>query len=91
MRDFSVEQLQGFLRENEVEFQTQPSAEQLEAARREGGVEAARGEGGVEAARREGGVEAARGEGGEVVEAEGDAEPGGLVYRSIERCFSVCV
>ena len=68
MRDFSVEQLQGFLRENEAEFQTQPSAEQLEAARREGGVEAA------------------RGEGGEVVEAEGDAEPGGLVYRSIERC-----
>lgn len=31
MRDFTVEQLQGFLRKNNVEFETKPSQEQLDA------------------------------------------------------------
>ena len=33
MRDFSVEALQDFLRENNVDFETDPAPEQLEAAR----------------------------------------------------------
>ena len=32
MRDFSVEDLQGFLRDNNVEFETEPAPEQVEAA-----------------------------------------------------------
>ena len=32
MRDFTVEQLQAFLRENNVDFETKPAPEQLEAA-----------------------------------------------------------
>ena len=37
MRDFSVYQLQSFLLDNLVEFETQPSREQLEAAQSTGG------------------------------------------------------
>lgn len=36
MRDFTVEQLQGFLRENNVEFETKPSQEQLDKGKGEG-------------------------------------------------------
>ena len=37
MRDFSVEQLQGFLHENKVEFETEPPQEQLDAVGEEEG------------------------------------------------------
>lgn len=37
MRDFSVDWLQAFLRDNNVQFETQPSPEQLEAAQKAGG------------------------------------------------------
>jgi hypothetical protein len=52
MRDFGVDWLQAFLRENKVDFETQPAPEQLEAAQQargeedgeEGAVEAGDGE-----------------------------------------------
>ena len=39
MRDFSVEELQAFLRENKVKFETEPSPEQLEAVGKEKGAD----------------------------------------------------
>ena len=40
MRDFSVEELQGFLRENKVEFETEPPQEQLDTVGEEEGESA---------------------------------------------------
>lgn len=52
MRDFTVEQLQGFLRENNVEFETKPAHEQLDAVgeekEEEEGAEAAAGQANAE-------------------------------------------